>query len=139
MLFRPKHLITPVIMPELSVSDLIREKLKGVRIDFSEGVVDNGGVITYKEIRDLIGNDNWDGFLASVHSIKNNKHFIQMLKHLIDCQGNYCVRVASSEKEMDFGRATINGIELVKDLIEDLDKLYLEKGVKEPFDEHSVI
>jgi len=126
-------------LEEGSIENLTRELLGGIKIDFNETVANVSGVVNYRSIRDLIGVDDWDGFLEFNHSLKCNKYFLSLLKYLIDCQGNYCVRIASNEKELNFGRATINGIELIKDLIEELDKLYLEKGQKEKFDEFKVI
>ena len=116
---------------EIDVTDMIREQLKGVTLDFYDhnNTIENN--LTENEKKQLY---------ADAEMIKTNKSFQKIIKHLIDVQGNYTVKEARTMGDVAFGRATINGISLFEEEIERLSNIYREiNKPEEEFDKYSLI
>ena len=116
----------------LSVTSIMREKLVG----FDPSLLDNEDELeeTYPEDEGL------DSFLNQVAELKKNTALPKILAFLTRNQILWSVKKADSLEAMNFGRASVNGVELVREEIDRLEALRLERsGSKEEFDKHEVI
>ena len=110
--------------------DLLRVILKSIVLDFLK----TGGIeedLTEKEKKELY---------ANAELIRTNPAFEKVAEYLINAQGNYTVKEALNMEQVSFGRATINGISLVKEEIERLSNIYrAENQSEEKFDKSSIM
>ena len=116
----------------LSIVDLVREQLGG----FDTKLLDSS------EDLDVIyeAEDGESALLSGARELHKNKHLGVIAQHLIRNQVLYIAKDAEAMESVNFGRATINGIELFIEEIERLNLVYeeLHKG-RDDFDEHEVI
>ncbi len=118
-------------MPELDTTDMVREQLKGITINFLGGEENMENEMEENEKKELYWN---------AENLFSNKAFNQITEHLVSVQGNYCVKEARTIDEVAFGRATINGLVLMREEVERLSNLYRESVKRdEDFDPHSQI
>jgi hypothetical protein len=84
--------------------------------------------------------DDYKKFLAEASVIFNRPEFKEVTSHLIAAQVEYVAREAQDVRQMDFARASINGISLVFEEFERLNSLY-EATVKpkEDYDIHEIV
>ena len=111
--------------------ELTRELMKGVTLNFANHS---------PNIEDTMSENERRGMLSQAESMKSNKYLRKIADHLIDVQGNYSFKEASTIGEMAFGRATVNGISLFMEEIERLSNLYREENkAEEEFDVHDLM
>jgi hypothetical protein len=103
------------------VKDLIREKLKGIRPSHPD---DDTVLQTH-----LAGLDDASrlAFLAKAHAVITNETYQVVIKSLIVESLHDAMLNAGDMTEVNFNRATINGLILVEDELMTLDKMYLEE------------
>lgn len=116
----------------LNIVDLTRENLKG----FNPRLLDNED-----DLPEVLGEvENQDEFLSKVKSLKDNPAFEIIANYLIRNQIMYSVKTATPLDEINFGRATINGVSLFKEEVARLSTVFEERHAKKPeFDEHEVV
>ena len=124
----------------LDISALVREKLAG--IDLSANLITEDHTANY--IHHLSEAMKEPGvrhaMLRSAKQISQEPAFKAVLEWLIVSQVLFSVKRAANMDQVNFGRASINGIELVLEEIEYLANLFdSENKVDEPFDPHEVI
>jgi hypothetical protein len=105
-------------------TELLRSQMKGVN---------------FKKLDDLSGEELKE-FLSGAHLLQNNKILMRIIDDLIARQTEFTVNEALNMEQVIFGRATINGLSLLKEAIEKYNAIYLEQTKKEEtFDESEVI
>ncbi len=106
----------------LDIKDLIRERLKGIRPNNPE---DNSILQNH-----LAGLDDLTrlAFLSKAYDIlENNTTFKVVLESLIVEQEHFSILHSDGMSEVNFGRATINGVMLVEDTLSTLKTMYLNE------------
>lgn len=79
-------------------------------------------------------------FLKKVRDLKNNEALPKVLDYLVRVQILHSVKNARSLEEFNFGRATVNGLSLFREEIDNLNAIFLERTKpQEDFDKHSVL
>ena len=77
---------------------------------------------------------------ASAHSLVNKKSLNVIIDHIINVQANFAVRQAENMEQVAFARATINGVEILRQELERLQSLFKqEQEEKKPFNKFDVI
>lgn len=110
----------------LDVVDLVRERLKGVRVETA--YLDD---MPKEERRD---------FLANAKDLHENQTLKTIAEHLQSEQIIFIAKEAKSQEHANFGRATINGIALVQDEVKRLAGIWdNETQLQESYNEHEVI
>jgi deoxyhypusine synthase len=113
----------------LSVVDLVREQLAG----FDRKQLDDNPDI----LEEFIEMDAEEAFLSDVHTLAESKALKKIVNFLVRDKLWYVGTVAEDMVKVNFGRATINGIELVLEEIGRLDAIYKERHAgREAFDKH---
>ena len=115
--------------PTPNVVNLIREQLKGITVNFNSGEenIENG--MTENEKKELY---------SQAAILNKNKAFQAVISHLINVQGNYSMKEAEIMEHVAFGRATINGLSLMREEIARLTSLHNDSLIKEEdFDRHA--
>ena len=133
MLVKLKSLIVKLLLGreakiekiEIDTLDLIRNHLGGVSLDFI-----GEKQLTEKELEELC---------ANAEIMRSNPAFEYILNELINAQGNFTVKNAQTLEQVNFGRATINGLQLFKEEIEKLSNQYREKHTTEDIDKFSIL
>jgi len=116
-----------VVKDEPSIADFIRDKYKGIKF-VSSDIFDG---MTEAEIKD---------FKAECSTIFSKKCFSKVLDNLINEQVNFSIRQAQNMEQVNFGRATVNGIELVRDVFAEFDSETKKENSKpEEFNRFNVI
>lgn len=110
----------------LSVADLIREQLKG----FNPQVLDENTDV----LETFLFEAEKDEFMAKIKEINNNPHFFALLDFLVKEQLLFLAKEANDLSQVNFGRATINGISLIKEEVQRISRLYDELHDPEPKD-----
>lgn len=122
----------------LSVVDVVRAQLAGFNPRTLDGVRDEESTDILVELRSENGDE--DGFLAEMHRIVKQGFFSRLCEYVIRNQVLYTAKKAVNIDAVNFGRATVNGVELIKDELERLSAIYEERHEPpEAFDEHAVI
>lgn len=117
---------------KLTVVDLVREQLKGI----NPRILDNENDI----LVDVVGDDSIDSFLAACHDLHKSIALSKIIDYLVRDQVLYSAKTAVGLEEINFGRATINGLSLLREEVERLDTVYAERHAVEPkFDAHEVV
>lgn len=126
-----------------SLADLVRERMSGRTKDMlkgtdPEGYIEDEGILAWieKEGREI------SGFLAECHRLKDNWalsliHDWNMRKLIL-----HAALKAPDLAVVNFDRASVNGLELMKDDIERLDGEYIARKnapKQDDFDKHSAI
>jgi len=78
--------------------------------------------------------------LASAHRVWSEPSFLLVLNELVENQIQHSIRMADSWDRVLFDRATINGLELVKNMFESLEEEF--QAMIEPpeqFDKHDIL
>jgi hypothetical protein len=115
----------------VSIVSLGRELLKG----FDPKALDPGDMSLEEELgEELIP------FLAQVHELTKNDALPRILAHLTRFQIFHTAKWAENMPQANFGRATINGLSLVREEIDRLEGVYQEKHAPpEQYDPHAVV
>jgi hypothetical protein len=116
----------------LTIVDLVRTQLKG----FNPLLLDSYDDIelTYPE-----GGEGLDSFLEQVGELKKNTALPLIEQFLKRNQVLYTAKEADDLNAINFGRASVNGVELIREEIDRLDKIRVERSSKpEDFDEHEI-
>jgi len=116
---------------KLTINDLVREQLKGVSL---------------KDLRDtneipemMEENDSRDAFLGHVKSLQENPAYEAIRQFLIRRQIIITAKEAEDLTTINFGRATINGLELYDEEVGRLVSIFDNENKKEEdFDEHGI-
>lgn len=115
----------------LTVVDLVREQLKGINPKILEG--DNDLLV------DLGAEDSLDSFLAGCHDLHKSRELSRIIEYLERDQVLYSAKTAVGLDEINFARATINGLCLLREEVARLDTVYEERHASQPkFDEFEV-
>lgn len=109
--------------PSPSLSDLMRETLGLVRLDFTN--VDKG--IT-PHFLSSASKDKRTQYVNELHQIFQYEVWELMCKNHIDTQGNFSFRTADGELQMLAGRMSVNGIELIRQEVKRGHEEYLERS-----------
>lgn len=126
-------------LSQLDVVDAVREQLKG----FSPKLLDVAmyDIVDFSpSILDQYENEESETiFLSKVRDLYHNEAFRAITDYLVRNQIIYIAKEALNFNDVQFGRASINGIILVKDEVERLKAIYDERHpAKEEFDVHEV-
>jgi hypothetical protein len=113
------------------LSRLLREELKGFDVKILDSDLDVEDWYTEQDSRRT--------FLEQCHELFKSSALKDIAKFLIRNQMQYTTTEAKTLEDMNFGRATINGIVLLQEEVDRLNTLYLTE-VKPPdkFDEHDI-
>jgi hypothetical protein len=97
----------------------------------------------------LSGSDNPDGdasmtqenFLAEMHRIRDNKAMARLVSFLMRDQVIHVAKYAEDQARADFGRATINGLSLIRESIERYATMHVElhKHDETDYDRHAAV
>lgn len=84
--------------------------------------------------------DDYKSFLSDANVIFTRPVFDAVISHLANMQVEYVAKEAQDLRQVDFGRASINGIALVREEFERLKSLY-ESTIKpeEKYDKHDIV
>lgn len=119
-------------LASLPVTKLVREQLKGFDISLLN---------TDEDLEDSFPEgEGLDAFLDQISELKKNTAFPKLCAFLIRNQILYMALEAESSQQMNFARATINGIKLVQ---EEIDRLHViletKREKEEEFDPGEVV
>lgn len=115
-----------------TVTDMVREQLQA----FDPRMLDDEDDLP--TVLDEV--EGQDSFLAKMKTLNENKEFALVVAYLTRNQIMHIAKYADTTEKQNFGRATINGFELLKDEIARLATIYADRHAKEPeFDEHEVV
>lgn len=144
-LFKNEHLYLTLIeehrkrMEALTVSDLVREKLKGFNprlLDYAIKGTDGTNIIYEAEKEGL----DIEQLLAKMDEYHKSEHLQFLFNFLLRNQIVYSTKEANTFEQANFGRAEISGIEAVRDLIAKLKIEFDETHAPpEDYDEHEVV
>ncbi len=96
-----------------TIADLVRQQLAGITVDLS--------------YLDEMSEEEREEFLVKGKQIHENPAFQRVATHRISEQVDLTVKDAKNIEEVNFGRATINGISLLQEEFERLAGMYDEK------------
>lgn len=126
----------------LSEVDLVRFQLKG----FNHLLLDKAYIQSDGEIFTDIFEDakvaglSEKDLLNEIKSLTDNRALPVVFDHIKRNQLIYSAQAARSLSEMNFGRASINGVELVREEVGRLLGIHKERNApEEEYDEHAVI
>jgi hypothetical protein len=115
-----------------TLADATREQLKGFNVKLLDSDMDIEG--QYADI------DSRFAFLSECHDLYKNKARIAIENYLKRNQIQFSVKEAVDLEQINFGRATINGITLFDEEVERLNTIYLtEHTPKEQFDDKEIV
>ena len=101
---------------KLSVADLVRQKLQGITVNTS--------------LIDEMSHEERIDFCEKANDVFKNPSFKRVIDFLISLQVDTTVKRAANMEEVLFGRATINGLSLVREEFERLANLAEEERDK---------
>lgn len=108
------------------LNDLTREQLKGISPDSIK-------------LEELAGEELKE-FLDGVHLLNGNKTLNKIIEYLITKQVFFTAMEGQNWEQDQFGRATINGLSLLKETLERYDAVYIENHKKEEaFDKQDIV
>ena len=115
---------------EVSIIDLVREVMKG----FNPRDLDSE-----EELLEMLEDeDSVDAFLAEAKKLTENTALPKILAYIERNQIQYSARDAKTLEEINFGRATLNGIQLLRDELASLLTAWEERHAPpeefDPFD-----
>lgn len=120
------------------IKDIVRERLKGIRPGHPE---ENSSAFA-GYIASLETPERLD-FLSKLHAVSKNKPFEKLCEHLMSEAMRKATLEATDIVDVNFQRATINGLQLLEEELAHYAGIYLEekkaKDVMTPEDSHSVI
>lgn len=121
----------------LDVTDLVRHNLKGIRTIIDVTTIGDHDLPDYLSELDR---DTRDNYLMKAKQYLEDGVFLPILSYLINSQAEFGIKNAKTPEEVWFGRATINGIALIRDEFERLLVLYEEEHPQvEIFNKHEII
>lgn len=129
----------------ITVRDIMRERLAGFNPRLLDKVSEGD-----EELLDYLLKESHDEtevfagrkeeFLSRMHDLSNNDELRLLTEWLIRNQTLITAREAQTQDAINFGRATLNGLELIEEEIERYAGLYKESHAgEEPFDTHSAV
>lgn len=133
---------------DLSVVDLVREKLVGFSTKMVDGVKlalnpQGHGIDVISNIFDDAKSAGYSGendFLADVKRISDLKAFRVIVDYVKRNQIIFTTGAAKSMEQVNFGGATINGAELIREEVQALAALFEERNKKEEaYDKHEAM
>jgi len=107
-------------LQNLDIRDVVRERLKGLR---PKRVND---LDLYDEIVSMSKSERL-GFLSKVYEIQNNEQFKRICDEIIKEQMLKIAKESGTMEEVNFARATINGIEIIEESIKVFSDFYLKE------------
>lgn len=123
----------------VNVVDLVREQLKGFNPRLLDRIENSDQADILAEIEAEEGG-NVEAFLAECKQITTTDAFLRVCNYLIRNQVIYTAKEARAEIAINFGRATINGVSLMREEIERMAGIWEERSkAPEPFDKHEAI
>lgn len=130
----------------LTVTDLVREQLKGFNprlLDPTRRRDEETGseVESFDDLPEVLGEvEDQESFLAACKSLQENKAFPIIADYLLRNQILFSAKEAVGLAEIDFGRSTVNGIQLLREEVARLATVHAERHAAKPtFDEHEVV
>lgn len=115
-----------------TIVDAVRMMLKG----FDPKVLDDEDDLP--EVLQDVESD--ESFLQQCKSLKDNDALWIIVKYLIRNQVLYSAKEAKTLDDINFGRATINGLSLLREEVDRLASVYAKRHTAKPkFDEHEVV
>jgi len=118
-----------------TVVDLVRKQLKG----FDPKQLDNSDDVELLYMSENDESEGLDVFLAHCRDLRENPAFDPIMESLIRNQILFIAMESESNEETNFGRATINGLQLFRDELDRLVGIYKERHAKEEdFDPHDI-
>lgn len=116
----------------LSVVDIVREQMQGFNPHLLE---------TEDELMELLGDeDSLDSFLNEAKKLWDNEALPRILSYIERNQIIHSAREAATLEAINFGRATLNGVSLVREEVERLKTAFDERHApKEEFDAHEAV
>lgn len=116
----------------IGVTDLVREQLRG----FNPRLLD-----VEDDILELVGDEeSATHFLEEAHKLAQNEALPRILDFLVRNQVQESVKSAATLEAMNFGRASVNGVTLVREEVERLEAVYQERHAPdEDFDKHEAL
>lgn len=122
----------------LSVADIVRMRLKGINPKTYDGLRSDGEGSIFEEIEKDGG--TMEEFLKDIHDIAQNNSNRRVIEFLIREQVLFSVKRAVTQSESDFGKATINGLQVYEETIAMYDAMYLDsKATAQEYDEHTAL
>jgi len=106
---------------EASLKDVFRERMKGI---VPNRHADN--TILFTHIASLNDNDRL-AFLSKAKDLMQNEAFLKISDSLIVESEHKAMIDATVMEEVNFNRATINGVTLIEDSVYELSKMYEEE------------
>ncbi len=131
----------------VDVVDLVREKLVGFNpklVDGTKLVMSNGGTIdVVSSIFDdakIAGYASDMDFLADCKSLLNTKALPVICDYIRRNQIIFTTGAAKTMEQVNFGGASINGVELVREEVQRMKAIFDERNEKpEDFDKHEAV
>lgn len=109
----------------LDTAALTRKNLNGVDLEASY---------------DELPQEEYKEFLTNAGLVFKNKAFKRVIDHFIASQVEYAAKQAQDVRQLDFARASINGMTLVYEEFERLNGLYIEMvKSKETYDKWGIL
>lgn len=113
----------------LNLVDIVREQMKGFNPQL---------LLDDSDLTDLMDGEELDGFLAKAKDLTDNIVLKKICEHIKRNQMQYSALESNSLEQLNFGRATINGVSLLEDELDSLVLLYEQRHAKEEdYDKHS--
>lgn len=116
----------------LTVTDMVREQLAG----FDPKLFD-----TDDDLPEVLGEvEAQSEFLSKCKALQENPALEVILAYLIRNQIVHSAKYAPTQEAINFGRATVNGVELFREEVARLAAVHTERHAAKPtFDEHEVV
>lgn len=120
-----------VAKTKVTITDMVREQLKGFNPKLLDSEVD---------LPDILGGmDDQEEFLSKVLSLSHNAALPVIADYLTRNQVQFSATQAESLREINFGRATVNGISLMMEEVTRLATIHKTRHADEPeYDKFSV-
>lgn len=110
-----------VLKASLDIKDIVRERLKGVRPGHPDDVNWLNNKIASMELPERLD------FLSKAHAVSHNDTFKVVTEYLMVEAQRKATLDAVDIIDVNFQRATINGLQLLEDELERLASMYLEE------------
>lgn len=93
------------------------------------------------DLPEVLGDvEDQDPFLSKCYSLSNNDALDTIIQYLTREQIMHGIKQARTLEELNFARATLNGLSLLREEVERLAAVYMDRHARdEEFDEHEVV
>lgn len=119
--------------------DALREQLKGFDPRYLNPVMYDSVDNIPSIVAEYESEESEEAFLAHARDLYNNPALMAIINYLVRDQIIYTAKEALNFNDVQFGRASINGLILFKDEVEKLKAIYEDKHAKpETFDTYEV-